>query len=146
MVCMYKLVTCFDKLGHVVFGKKKKNGETLYYLTNGNGAFAPIKRSDVLLHQSEIENVKVVGNKIIPFNVKPQVEVFLFNNRFNDIYTKLYYSKELDDYYYKALDAGDKLIKKYPELVKSLAISRGNIFSSDREVAAMVMALSGMLC
>ena len=82
---MYKLVTCFDKLGHVVFGKKKKNGETLYYLTNGNGAFAPIKRSDVLLHQSEIENVKVVGNKIIPFNVKPQVEGFLFNNRFNDV-------------------------------------------------------------
>lgn len=146
MVYMYKLVTCFDKLGRIVFAKKRKKDETLYYMENKEGAFWPVKRSDVILHQKEIENVKIVGNRIIPCNVIPKVDLHMFNENFNKVNTKLYYLQEYDTYYYEALDAGDKLIKKYPEFVKSLAMSRGDIFSSDREVAAMVMALNGMAC
>ena len=146
MVYMYKLVTRFDKLGHVVFDKIREKGETLYLLTDCKGTFWRINRNDVFQNQAEIENVKVSGNRIIPYNVNPQVDTFMFDLRFNKVYKELYDSEEYDSYYYEALDAGDKLIKKYPELIKSLVISRGDIFSSDREVAAMVMALNGLKC
>lgn len=143
---MYKLVIRFNRLGRLVFDKITEKGKTYYLLTDCKGTFWRIDRNDIFQNQSEIDNVKVSGNRITPYNVNPQVDTFLFNLNFNKIYDKLRDSKEYDSDYYEALDAGDKLIKKYPELVKSLVISRGDIFSSDREVAAMVMALNGVTC
>ena len=43
------------------------------------------------------------------------------------------------------LKLGDILIKKYPQLTRELIMYRGDIFSSDREVASMAYSIRNMI-
>ena len=65
-------------------------------------------------------------------------------DRFNDYYAALYDADGRDDiphgFYSGFVKWGDELIGKYPDEVSRLCEMRHDIFSSDREVAALAMA------
>ena len=57
----------------------------------------------------------------------------------------MYFNDNVDGYY-EELDAGDIFLRKQRDFVGQYNRYRQDIFSSDREVAALIFALNGMEC
>ena len=59
----------------------------------------------------------------------------------SDIYTQLY-DGPVTEHKYSVVDLGDLLLRARPELVKAIAKERGDAFTSDREIAALAIAVA----
>lgn len=75
--------------------------------------------------------------------VNINIENFL--NEFRKEYDFLYENNDRVAGYEEALDFGDEMILKHPDFVSEFAKYRGDILSSDREVAAFAFALEKYL-
>jgi len=72
----------------------------------------------------------------------PKVEELL--KEFKRVYSVLYDNKNNVSGYAEALTEGDKFIHEHPKFVGEFAKHRGDILSSDREVAAFMMAMKNL--
>lgn len=72
------------------------------------------------------------------------VNIHKFLKKFQEEYDFLYKNHDRVAGYYEALDYGDWFISEYPEFVQEFNRFRGDILSSDREVAAFAFALEDM--
>ena len=145
---MYELRTRFDKSGKVVFEKMRK-GNKYYYGVKGTNEMVP--KEWILENISSFGNVKVSGNKLIPYNVVPKINLEEWLQYYNYVYNLIYdgvYRLNYDGSkeYNEAIDNGEALIRKYPAFARELIIYRGDIFSSDRELVALIESLKDMEC
>lgn len=76
-------------------------------------------------------------------NINIDIENFL--KRFNDEYMFLYDNNDNVAGYHEALVEGDKFIEDHPEFIKEFVKYRGDIISSDREVAAFMFTLNDIV-
>lgn len=76
--------------------------------------------------------------------MKFQINIHEFLERFNKEYKFLYDHRDNVAGYREAVEEGDLFIKKNPEFVGEFVKFRGDIISSDREVAAFMFALYDM--
>ena len=65
-----------------------------------------------------------------------------FLERFREEYKYLYEANEYVAGYDEAVRAGDEFISSHKEFVRAFACFRGDVLSSDREVAAFMFALA----
>lgn len=68
-----------------------------------------------------------------------------FSRKFGEEYEFLYDNHDNIAGYRDAVREGDEFIKTHPEFVGEFCKYRGDIISSDREVAAFMFALSSMI-
>lgn len=73
------------------------------------------------------------------------VNIKAFAERFVQEYDFLYTHGDAVAGYHEALAAGDRLIARHPDFVGEFARYRGDLITSDREVAAFAFALSELL-
>ena len=74
--------------------------------------------------------------------MKLNINIKNFLKKFNEEYEFLYKNHDNVAGYHEALAEGDQFIEKYSEFVGEFVKYRGDILSSDREVAAFMFALS----
>lgn len=65
-----------------------------------------------------------------------------FLDRFTENYNFLYDNNDRVARYYEALDYGEKVMHEYPNFVREFVKFRGDVLSSDREVAAFGFTLA----
>jgi hypothetical protein len=82
------------------------------------------------------------GNEMAAIN---NINIHEFNNRFGNEYEFLYDNRDNVAGFHDAVREGDKFIKEHAEFVREFCKYRGDIISSDREVAAFMFALSSMI-
>ena len=70
------------------------------------------------------------------------INIAEFLHRFNAEYEFLYNAKGYVAGYDEALQYGDEFIKAHPEFVAEFNRYRGDILSSDREIASFAFALA----
>lgn len=143
---MYKLRTEFNKSGNIVFSKMKQNKQNVYLAKDELGNERPVTKDWILVNQREIVNLKVLaGDRLQPYKVVPNVNFHKLDERYDEAYKYLWDNGKVDGYY-EALDAGDVFLRKQKEFVGQYCRYRQDIFSSDREVVALIFALNGMEC
>ena len=144
---MYELRIQFDNSGKVVFQKLRKCNKYFYGVKGTNEM---VSKDWLVENIGSFGNVKVSENKLIPHNVVPKINLeewlkyynYVYGLLYDGVYDFNYGSKEYND----AIDNGEALIKKYPAFAREIIIYRGDIFSSDRELVALVESLRGMEC
>ena len=77
--------------------------------------------------------------------VKIGVDIKTFVERFEKEYAFLYENGNEVAGYYEAVEAGDEFIRNNPEFVEEFCNCRGDLLTSDREVAAFAFVLSDVL-
>lgn len=70
------------------------------------------------------------------------MEIAEFVEKFNENYNFLYEHGDNVAGYYQALEFGDEIIQTWPEFVREFVQYRGDVLSSDREVAAFGFTMS----
>ena len=77
--------------------------------------------------------------------VKIGIDIKAFAERFAKEYAFLYENRNGVAGYYEAVEAGDDFIRNNPEFVAEFCNYRGDLLTSDREVAAFAFVLSDVL-
>lgn len=77
--------------------------------------------------------------------VKIEIDIKTFAERFAKEYAFLYENGNVVDGYYEAVEAGDEFIRNNPEFVAEFCDYRGDLLTSDREVATFAFVLSDVL-
>lgn len=70
------------------------------------------------------------------------MNIHKFLQKFKENYNFLYDNDNRVAGYYEALDYGEKVMHEYPDFVREFVKFRGDVLSSDREVAAFGFTLA----
>lgn len=70
------------------------------------------------------------------------MNIYKFLQKFKENYNFLYDNDNRVAGYYEALDYGEKIIHEHPDFVREFVKFRGDVLSSDREVAAFGFTLA----
>lgn len=76
--------------------------------------------------------------------MKFNLDIKKFLERFNANYEFLYNAKDRVAGYDEAVDYGDMFIGEHGDFVREFVLYRGDLLTSDREVAAFAFALDDM--
>lgn len=78
--------------------------------------------------------------------MKPiNINIEKFASRFSQEYSFLYANRDRVAGFREAVEAGDRFIRNHPEFVAEFCNYRGDLISSDREVAAFAFTLDAMI-
>jgi len=72
------------------------------------------------------------------------INIHRFANKFSDVYDFLYTHHDKVAGFKEAMTVGDWFIQNYPTFTRNFTDYRGDILSSDREVAAFAYAALGI--
>lgn len=72
------------------------------------------------------------------------INIHEFAKKFSEEYSFLYDHRDAVAGFREAMEFGDMMIREHPEFVREFNRYRGDILSSDREVAAFGFALDAM--
>ena len=73
-----------------------------------------------------------------------EIDIEKFAKKFAEEYELLYDNRDNVAGYREAVQEGDEFIRLHPEFVGEFAKYRGDLITSDRELAAFMLALNGM--
>lgn len=149
---MFRVMTKCDKNGKFVpvknLGKQYWAAEVL---ENGSQNLYHLTREYLIENSNRFENVKVsASGRVFVTPIFRYVDFDNFEKHFKEGAERYRYKdmqpKLFEEYNYN-IDLGDFLLKQddYSSLIKALVMHRGDIFSSDWEVAALAYAVRNMV-
>lgn len=163
---MFRVMTKCDKNGKFVPALHKVDNHYDYWVAedyeDGTRSVLVLSKQDIVENSHLFGNIRVfdadrahptIGSLLVtPVFSLDSMDLNAFDMHFKKGYER--YIKmpnrnqaELFEEYSNNLDLGDFLIKEfvYRPLIKALCMHRGDVFSSDREVAAMAYAVRNMI-
>lgn len=152
--CMLRLMMMCDRNGRFVPVSHKRGKVYTYWaeevLADGGKKIYHLTKEYLLENSHRFDNVRISATGRVSATPS-QVDWNSFETHYKYAFCERYKDMpnrnqiKIYQEYSDNLKLGDILIKKYPQLTRELIMYRGDIFSSDREVASMAYSIRNMI-